>query len=242
MLVTGLIWRANFEFLREAPSAKNRGIDTVKVVRGPDQKYIVLWFKFTDQTAGLLDQLNVMLRLNARISRKEAVHFVDKDDGRIVLFGAGEQISELLHRSPGGTAENVGCRNRIEAAFRLGGNQPGDHRLARAWRSHEQEPRWHWQLEPFTIFGIHQPDQVSKICFRFRCQNYVTPLDFFECCPVFTASFSECVAQVLLFDPSVFLGCEESRSIDQTTDLCGAPAGRPARKRLNIDLVSGALD
>src|SRR5580700_174755 len=130
--VTGLIWRANSEFLREAPSAENCGIDALKVVRGPDQEHIVLRFKFTDQSTGLLDELNVVLRLNAGISRKEAVHFVDEDNGRVILFGPGEQIGELLHRRPGGSSENIGGRNWIEAPLGLSRNQAGDRRLARA--------------------------------------------------------------------------------------------------------------
>lgn len=108
-------------------------------------------------------------------------------------------------------------------------------------RPHEQEPGGHWQLEPFTICGIHQPDQVSKVRFRFRRQNDVTPRDFLERRPVLTASFTECTAQVRLLDLPVVLGSEESRPFDQTTDLRGAPAWCPPRKRLNVDLPSGPL-
>ena len=89
-LVPGLVWSSDLDLLREAPSAENRGIDAVQMIRGPDQKDIVLGIKFADQTAGLFDKLNVVLRLNSRISRQESVHFVDEDDGRAVFFGPGE--------------------------------------------------------------------------------------------------------------------------------------------------------
>ena len=74
--VAGLIGRPNFEFLREAPSAKNSRIDVVKVVRGPDQKDVVLCLQFADQASGLLDQLNVVLSLKACVSREQTVHFM----------------------------------------------------------------------------------------------------------------------------------------------------------------------
>ena len=84
------------------------------MIRIPNQKHNVLWFHITDQTAGLLNQLDVKLRLKADISWQQIVHFVDEDDGRVVLFGAGEQNGELLNRSPSVPAENIGPQRSLQ--------------------------------------------------------------------------------------------------------------------------------
>ena len=114
-------------------------------------------------------------------------------DGLFSFALANSSVS-FFTDAPGRTAQDVGGRNRVEAPFRLRRNQPRDHRLAGSRGPDQQEAGGHGQLEPFSVCGVHQADQVPEICLCIGRQNDISPVDFLECCAVFTARLREGVA------------------------------------------------
>src|SRR5215469_11533329 len=146
-----LIWCADLDFFRKPPASEYRRVDAVRVVRSSNQEHIVMGIQVADEAASLLDQLDIMLRLQAVIPREQAVHFVDKNDGRAVLLSPREEFRQLLHRSAGRAPENISGRDRIEAALGLRCDKPANHGLSSAWRSNKQKSRRSWQFQSLAI-------------------------------------------------------------------------------------------
>src|SRR5215831_14095502 len=84
-------------------------------------------FQVAYEAAGLLDQLDIVLRLETSITREQAVHFVYKRDPRAVLFCAREQFRKLLHGRTGRATKNIGGGDRIETTLGQGCDQATNH-------------------------------------------------------------------------------------------------------------------
>src|SRR5262249_38195324 len=139
-LVAALVGCTDLDLFGKTAATKDGCIDTVEVIRRPDQENIVLRLKLADEAPRLLDQLDVVLRLKPGVAGQQTIHLVDEDDRRAVLLRSGKEFGELLYGCAGCPAEDVSGRDRVEAPSRLRRDQPRNHGLAGARRSDQQQP------------------------------------------------------------------------------------------------------
>ena len=88
--IAAFVRRAELYLLREAPSAKDGGVNAAEVVGGSDQEDVVLRFQLTDRAARLLYQLDIVLRLKAVVAGQQAIYLVYENDRRAVFFRSGK--------------------------------------------------------------------------------------------------------------------------------------------------------
>ena len=144
-----------------------------------------------------------------------------------MLPSSGEDLRKLLGSG------NVGGSDRVEAAPRLGRNQVRDGSFACTGRADQEQPCGDWNLEPFGLPSIHQPDQISQVPFDRGREDEIAPVDGLYQRPVCAAAFVECSLQIPLFNPAILQRGKRRSFIHQVVPAF-APLGRKRAKILGI--------